>query len=204
MTARNKQLTRRVVIGGKEYDKPWDLNCGACRSPWLAQIDAMLAEGYSLRQIRKHLAGLRPAPPNEQILRTHIAHLADPHRKARLAFEEAAESRGDDTTAHGAQLTDALQAVIRAGTERLAHGELDVQTRDMLAAMKLMEQIERNRTGEGVEASAWQAALMEFFEIVRKHLTPAQWRAFVIDVYDSPTIRAVLAESSPALPGGAT
>jgi hypothetical protein len=45
-----------------------------------------------------------------------------------------------------------------------------------------------------VEASAWQAAFMEFFEIVRKHLGHAQWKAFVTDVYASPAIRAVLAE----------
>jgi hypothetical protein len=61
MTATTKTLTRRVVIGGREYDKPWDPACGACRSPWLPHIDSALAEGYSLRQVSKLLAGRRPA-----------------------------------------------------------------------------------------------------------------------------------------------
>jgi hypothetical protein len=199
--AKTRQITRRVVIGGREYDKPWDPSCGACRSPWLAQIDAALAEGYSLRQLRKFMAGYRPAIPNEQILRAHIAHLADPHRKARLAFEEAAEARGDDTTSSPAQLSDALQAIVRTGVENLTHGDLEIQARDMLAAMKLLVQLEAQRNGEGVEAPAWQAAFMEFFEIVRKHMNPGQWKAFTADVYASPAIRAVLAEQSPALPG---
>jgi hypothetical protein len=190
----SEPATRRVLIGGVAFDKPWDQSCAACRSPWLAHIDSALAEGYSLRQVGKLLAGRRPAVPNETVLRAHIQHLAGPHLKARLAFEEAAQSRGDDTSSTSARMEDALAAIIREGTERLVHGELDVGAREMIAAMRLTAQIERSREGEGVEASAWQAAFMEFFEIVRKHLGHAQWKAFVTDVYASPAIRAVLAE----------
>jgi hypothetical protein len=71
----------------------------------------------------------------------------------------------------------------------------------MIAAMRLVAQLERARDGEGVEASAWQAAFMEFFEIVRRHLGYDQWKAFVTDVYASPAIRAVLSEQA-GLPGG--
>lgn len=203
MTAENSQITRRVVIGGQPYDKPWDPHCPACRSPWLAQIDAMLAEGYSLTRVRKHLAGLRPAPPNAEVLRTHIPHLADPHRQARLAYEDAAQARGDDTTSTSAKMTDALQAVIRVGSQRLAAGELDIGARDMLSAVKIQVQLDRAQAGEGVESSAWQAAFLEFFELVQKRLTPGQWQEFVADVYDSPAIRSVLAGQAPAIPGGA-
>lgn len=201
MTTATSQFSRRVVIGGKEYGKPWDPACGACRSPWLAAIDSTLAEGYSLRQIRKLLAGRKPAVPNETILRAHIEHLAEPHLKQRMAFEEAAQARGDDTTTSPARLDDALQAVIRQGVELLAHGDLEIGAKDMLGAMKLQLQLDKERSGEGVEASAWQAAFMSFFEIVRKHLNHSQWQAFVTEVYASPEIRAVLAETVPALPG---
>lgn len=203
MTKASRHLpTRIVVIGGREHEKPWDPSCGACRSPWMQSIDACLAEGYSIRNIHKLLAGRRPAVPNEVILRAHIEHLAEPHRKARLAFEEAAEARGDDTTVTSARTDDALAQVIRLGNELLAHGELEVSTKDMLAAIKLQAQLARERDGEGVEASAWQGAFMSFFEIVRRYLTHDQWKAFVDDVYASPEIRAVLAETSPAIPGG--
>jgi hypothetical protein len=203
MKATSSQLpTRIVVIGGREYRKPWDPSCGACRSPWLGSIDSCLAEGYSMRSIRKLLAGLKPAVPNEVILRAHIAHLAEPHRKQRLSFEERAEARGDSTDVTSARLDDALAAIIGRGSELLAHGELEVGAREMLAAMKLQLQLERERDGEGVEASAWQAAFMSFFEIVRRHLSPPQWKAFTADVYASPEIRAVLMEGQAALPEG--
>lgn len=195
-------LTRRVVIGGKEYDKPFDQQCGACRSPWMVHIDAALAEGYSIRQVSRLLSGRRPAVPNEVILRAHVAHLAEPHRKARLAFEEAAEARGDDTTSVPARMEDALMAIVRQGNQQLVHGELEVSARDMVAAMRLQAQIDRAREGEGVEASAWQAAFMEFFEIARRTMSRDQWKAFVSEAYASPAIRAVLAEPAGELTGG--
>lgn len=203
MTARSSPATRRVVIGGREYDKPWHPGCGACRSPWMINIDSMLAEGYSLRSIRKHLAGRHPAVPNEPILRTHIAHLAEPHRKARMAFEEAAAARGEDTATSGATIGDALGELIRQGHEALVHGEMDLQARDLTRAIQLQMRLEQSRASEGVEASAWQAAFMEFFEIARRQLSPQQWGAFVTEVYESPAIQAVLAgeQAAPALAG---
>jgi hypothetical protein len=139
--------------------------------------------------------------PNDVILRAHVPHLAEPHLKARLDFEAAAEARGDDTTGTGARMEDALRGIIRRGAEQLAHGELDVAARDMIAAMRLQAQLDSARKGEGVEASQWQAAFMEFFEIVRRHLSAAQWRAFVTDVYASPAVRAVM-EPAGELAGG--
>lgn len=204
MTTGSKQLTRQVVIGGREYSKPWDPACGACRSPWLSSIDSMLAEGYSLRRLRQVLANLHPAVPNEAILRVHIAHLAEPHRRQRMAFEEAAEARGEDTTTASAAMSDALRAIIASGSQQLAAGELEIGTRDVLRAMQLQFQLDKAQAGEGVEASAWQAAFMAFFEIVRKRLDHQGWKAFVADVYASPEIRAVLSDSVPALPGETT
>jgi hypothetical protein len=99
-------------------------------------------------------------------------------------------------------MEDALAAIIRQGAGQLVHGELEVSARDMIAAMRLQSQIDRARDGEGVEASAWQAAFMEFFEVVRRHMTPVQWKAFVNDAYSSPVIRSVLAEPAGELTGG--
>ena len=201
MTTASEALpTRRVIIGGQEYDKPWDPACAACRSPWLGSIDAALAEGRSMKSIRRLLAGRHPAVPSEQLLREHIAHLAGPHLKMRMDFEDAAEARGESTDTASARMEDALAALIRQGTELLAHGELDITAQHMLAAMKLQAQLTAQRDGEGVEASQWEAVFMELIEIVRRHLGHAQWKAFMDDVYSSAAIRAVL-DGQQALPG---
>jgi len=194
--------TRRVVIGGREHDKPWYPDCAACRSPWMLNIDSMLAEGYSLRLIRKHLANRHPAVPSEPVLRAHIPHLAEPHRKSRMAFEEAAAARGEDTASSSASLSDALDELVRQGHEALVHGELDLQPRDLTRAIQLKIQLDKSRASEGVEASAWQTAFMEFFEIARRVLSPQQWGVFVDEVYASPAIQAVMAGEQPALASG--
>jgi len=193
-----------VVTDEQTYEKPYEWGCGACRSPYGEQIDQALAEGWSYKAVRKFFAGRKPACPNEVILRHHVdhGHLIEPHLKARLAFEEAASARGDDTGSSSAKGEDALAAIIRHGTAQLLGGMVDVRASDMVAAVRLQEQISARRDGEGVEASAWQGAFMAFFEIVRGYLSPAQWKQFVGDAYSSPEIRAVLTQDDRALPGG--
>jgi hypothetical protein len=204
MTTGSRPGVKLVVTDEQTWEKPYEWSCGACRSPYGEQIDQALAEGWSYRAVRKFFAGRKPACPNEVILRHHVdeGHLIPPHLKARLAFEEAASGRGDDTSTDSARGEDALAAIIRQGTAQLLGGMVDVRASDMVAAVRLQEQIAARRDGEGVEASAWQQAFMEFFEIVKGHLTPAQWKQFVGEVYSSEGLRRVLAGDDRALPGG--
>jgi hypothetical protein len=205
MTARTDRLPQRLVmIGETAYEKPFDATCGACRSPYAADIDQALAEGYSYKMVRSLFAGRRPKCPNDVILRAHVAfgHLAAPHLKARLAVETSVAERGGDSSTTSAGYEEALAAIIQHGTGLLASGMLEVRASDMVAAARLQAQLERARDGEGVEASAWQAAFMEFFEIVRRHMSHEAWKRFVAEAYASPAIRAVIAQSDRALPGG--
>lgn len=204
MTRESRPGLKVVVTDEQTWEKPYEWSCGACRSPYGDQIDQALAEGWSYKAVRKFFAGRKPACPNEVILRHHVdsSHLIPPHLKARLAFEEAASARGDDTGTASARGEDALAAIIRQGTAQLLGGMTDVRASDMVAAVRLQEQIAARRDGEGVEASVWQSALMEFFEIVRGHLTPAQWKQFTGDVYSSEPLRRVLTSGDRALPGG--
>lgn len=204
MTTGSRPGTKVVVTDEQEWEKPYEWGCGACRSPYGDQIDQALAEGWSYKAVRKFFAGRKPAAPNEVILRHHVeqGHLIPPHLRARVAFEEAAAGRGDDTGSDSARGEDALAAIVRAGQAQLLGGMVDVKASDMVAAVRLQEQIAARRDGEGVEASAWQSALMSFFEIVKGYLTPAQWKQFVGDVYSSAELRQVLARDDRSLPGG--
>lgn len=195
---------KTVVTDERTWEKPYEEACGACRSPYGDQLDAALAEGWSYKAVQKFFASRKPACPNVVILRHHVeqGHLIPPHLKARFAFEEAAQARGSDTGSESMTGEDALAAIIRHGTAQLLSGMTDVRASDMVAAVRLQEQIARNRDGEGVEASAWQSAFISFFDLVRGYLTPEQWRQFVGDAYSSPEIRAVLAASERSLPGG--
>jgi hypothetical protein len=204
MTTPSRPGVKLVVTDEKTWEKPYERSCGACRSPYGEQIDEALAEGWSYKAVQKFFAGRKPACPNVVILRHHVdrGHLIPPHLRARLAFEEAAAGRGDDTGTSSARGEDALAAIVRQGTAQLLGGMTDVRASDMVAAVRLQEQIAARRDGEGVEASAWQTAFMSFFEIVKGYLTPAQWKQFVGEVYSSQELRQVLVRDDRSLPGG--
>lgn len=204
MTKENRPGVKVVVTDEQTWEKPYEWGCGACRSPYGEQIDQAIAEGWSYKAVRKFFAGRKPACPNEVILRHHVdhGHLIPPHLKARLAFEEAAAGRGDDTATDSARGEDALAAIVRQGTAQLLGGMTDIRASDVVAAVRLQEQMAARRDGEGVEASVWQQAFMSFFEIVKGYLTPQQWKQFVGDVYSSQELRQLLARDDRALPGG--
>lgn len=205
-TKASRPQIKVIVTDERTWEKPYEWGCGACRSPYGDQIDQALAEGWSYKAVRKFFAGRKPGCPNEVILRYHVenGHLIPPHLQARVAFEEAALGRGDDTGSDSAKAEDVLAAILRHGNAQLLSGMVDVRASDMVAAARLQEQMARARDGEGVEASAWQSAFMAFFEIVRGYLSPAQWKQFVGDAYTSPEIRHVLARDDHTLPPGGT
>lgn len=196
---------RVVVYGEQTWEKPYDPGCGACRSPYGDLIDQALGEGWGYKSVRRFFAGRKPACPGEVVLHYHVTsgHLIAPHLKARTAVMEAAEARGEDPASASATGEDALAAVVAQGRSQLLTGMMEVRASDMVAAVRLQEQMRKARDGTGVEASAWQAAFVAFFEIVKGHLSPAQWKQFVGDVYSSPELREVLTPNDRALPGGA-
>lgn len=196
---------RKVIIGTEEFEKPYDPSCPVCRSPWHLTIDELISEGYAYGAIRRMLSGRKPRCPNAEHMAGHLPHLAEPHRKLRLQLEEAAAERGD--TNQGLSLvnvSDATKALIQKGYAALAAGEMEVTSRDLLRAMTLQAQLDRTAASSSVSTEAWQGVFVEMLGLVRHHLSPAAWQAFVADVYASPAIRSVLAETQPAIPAGET
>jgi hypothetical protein len=189
---------RTVSIGGREYDKPFDPGCACCRSPWLIQIDDMLSQGYSTAAIRQLLKGRRPACPHPEIIRDHTEHLAAPHLQMRMQLESRKNGTEDLSLV---KVPDAAQAMIQAGYARLASGEIEVTAKDLLKAMSLQLQIDKAAQQNSIDASVWQAALMELVELVQGYLSPPQWRSFVEDAYASPRMRTIITGQQPVLAG---
>jgi hypothetical protein len=190
--------SRLVLIEGREWPKPWDPTCPVCISPWLVSIDEMLAEGYTFSGIRAVLRGRKPGPPSaDAIYRAHIEHLAEPHRKTRAGLEQG---EGDEP-ASLVDIAAATRAVVSRGFAALASGRMEVSSKDLIAALRLQSQLEREEAG-GMDSGRWQAAFVEFLTLARQHMPPGNWQAFVAAAQDSPAIRLILTDS-PALPQGA-
>lgn len=177
-----------VLPDGNAVEAPWVAACGACRSPWIIEIDRGLASGLSLTALRGELRNRHPACPNEQILREHIDHLPVAQREMRRNLEDAGR------TIVG--VDEAVREVITRGFRQLAEGTMEISASDWMRALALQDKI--NAADQRVaSAEAWQQAFLAFFEIARRHMSPAEWHSFRSECSVSPEILAV---SSPAVP----
>jgi hypothetical protein len=192
-----------VRIGGQDHLKPWDPACPACQSPWLLEIDELLAAGHSCEAITRLLAGRRPPPPEPGGLAPHVIHLAVPHRDSRLHLEDAAAARGEE---HGLSLVrdpDVLDAIIRRGYERMTAGtENPAVMRETLQAMRLRLDMQRAALEETADASEWEEAFLAFFELARRYIPQASYDDFARELSALPVITELRQrrQEPPALP----
>jgi hypothetical protein len=185
--------TRTVLLDdGTLMEAPFDPCCGACRSPWIPEIDQALAAGLTPQAIRSDLKGRRPAVPNSSILLAHVDHLPERTRAMRRLLEDPGRMQ--------VGTRDALGGILAAGWRALAEGRLELTSADWMKALSLKIRQEQSEE-RYASAQAWQAAFMAFFEIVRNYLPPAEWQAFAAECYASPEILAVSSIAPPA-PGG--
>ena len=186
MTARNEpaRLSTRIVLldDGTQLEAPFDRTCGACQSPWAPQIDSKLADGISPAAILEDLGNKRPKCPNTTIIRAHIAHLPEIHRKMRLLLEDPGRTQ--------VGVGEALNEIIQRGWEQLADGNMELTGADWLRAMALRAKLDA-ASAELATSEEWRAAFLAFFDTLKHYLKPAEWQAFMAECYASPEIQAV-------------
>jgi hypothetical protein len=184
MTVTSDRTTRQVLLAdGAAVEAPFDPACGACRSPWITDIDRYLSEGLTFSAIRRLMASHHePRCPNGEILRRHVMHLAPRQRDMRLQLEDPGRSLVDAGTA--------VDEVVQLGYRRLAAGDMELTGSDWMRALQLQAKFARDSAAIA-SSEQWQAAFMAFFEAVRKFMPPDQWPAFQRACMMSPEIRAV-------------
>lgn len=172
-----------MLDDGTQLEAPLDRECGACQSPYAPQIDKALADGLSPTAIAEDLKGRKsPRCPNVGIIRGHIAHLPEVHRKMRQLLEDPARTQ--------VGVSEALNEIIQRGWEQLADGNMELTGADWLRAMALRAKLDAAEADLATSAE-WQAAFLAFFDTLKHYLKPAEWQAFMAECYASPEIQAV-------------
>jgi hypothetical protein len=197
ITATNDKATVAIRIGQREYDKPYDRTCPVCTSPVLLQVDTFLSYGWTYERIRDYMASMRPAGVKVApvaALRRHVGHLAAPHAEARRQLEEDVTARGQalDGGSSPVDPADLARLTLQRAYQALADGA-DTNIRDAVAILRLQREYDRDAQARQAQGSVeqWQAAVTELLWICRKHLGP-NWAAFVADVRESDTLRAIM------------
>jgi hypothetical protein len=183
--------TALIVVGGRQYEKPYDPRCAACASSAMMHIDSFLAYGWSFARIQRYLKELGAPDLSPDELKRHVPHLAAPHYQARLDYEEGVASAGLDPAVAGPDVASLLRLTLQRAYERVTDGTAEVGPREVVALAKLKREIEREFAEGATQASAeqWQAAMVQLLWICRKYLGK-NWAAFAADVRADETIAA--------------
>lgn len=151
--------------------------CKVCQSSNRHYVDIMLARGFSTRVIADHLQ-----EAGEDISYGSVARHSKNHLNIDTGhFRRIAENHAKELTEEVAQGTFRiisssafLDLFIQKGWDSLIYGELDIQGRDILSAIKLKDDLSKNSISALEEEMGRQlnAIIVAIQEIVPEELQP--------------------------------
>jgi hypothetical protein len=186
----------QVSVNGVLQDKPWDQACPVCASPLMVLIDALLAGGWAYRRVSEHLIAIRADRARELTpgaLRAHVPHLVPAQAQERRMLDLAAEGRGGEDVDSLVTTRELVRLSLQRAYQRVADGA-EVNLRDIQGLLKLQREMDRDAAADGgaADAAKWQGAMKEVLWILRRHLRGPAWKAFVADMRNSETLRALM------------
>lgn len=173
-----------VEAGGKAYDFVFEPRCRVCNSGdgILELVNRLLATGMTYRDVERAIEVFNQGRPlNRRITYNSIRT----HQKNHMPFEaqavrdilerRAAEASRDFIDGVGSIVTPVsyAEAVMQRSFETLIDNNLPVDTKDGLAAAKLVHTIDAGLT-TGMDEAEAMAQLNRIIEAVRAVVTPEQ------------------------------
>lgn len=192
-------------IGGQQYPLRSEPRCGVCQSPHRLFIEERLVRGDSYASIAREVSGLPHGdrtPPSKQSISIHTRnnHLPLGQSTQRRIIERRAQEIGQSVEDSEDPLADWLtlnQMVVQRGVEKIASGELDVTTGDVLRASQFLHDVEQEAS-EDLDQDVWVEAMMEYMEIAKRFIPPQVWDQYGAALHASPVLRALQARRETA------
>lgn len=193
-----------VEIGGRKYPMKTAPQCRTCMSPHRLEIEQAILEGRSYGKIAAVVAEREPGVlpnPSYQSLRDHVnrGHMPIGPTADRALVEQRASQIGRDIEEYAAGLADyrsVNQIIIQRGMDRLARGELRPSMSELLTAIRLEHTMETS-TDQGVDADAWQGALVAYMEVAQKFIPPEALQSYGQALAQHPVLRAMMSGQAP-------
>lgn len=192
-----------VKIGNREYSMVKSTRCGVCMHPARFAIEEKLLQNYgypaivrwiSEQEVRKDNGTIEKYPELTRIQIKHHrdnGHLGLNMSMVKEIAERRAKDAGIDIENHMGQYVDhviARQYILNRGYERLIKGEIEPEVKDVLAASKLMQELEQaNRQNASVEQ--YQSLIMRFWRTTQEIVGPEKFRQIIARLEDDPVVR---------------
>jgi hypothetical protein len=188
-----------VDVGGRQYPMRTVTQCRTCMSPHRLEIEQAILEQRSYASIANALldreTGRLPHPGNQSI-RDHVLknHMPIGPTAERALVEERAQAIGRDIETYTAGLANYAtvnEIIVQRGMERLARGELQPSMSELLTAIRMQHAIE-STTEDGLDAAAWQEALVAYMEVAAQFIPQENLHAYGQALTRNPVLKAMM------------
>lgn len=193
-----------IEVNGQRYPMKTVQQCRTCMSPYRLEIEQAVLEQRSYQKISDAVADRDPGTlpnPSYQSIRDHVnkGHMPIGPTAERALVEARAQQIGRDIENYAAGLADYVsvnQIIIQRGMDRLARGELKPSMAELLTAIRMQHSIE-TASDDGVDAQAWQEALVAYMEVAQAFIPQEHFQAYGAALAQHPVLRAMMTGSTP-------
>lgn len=194
-----------IEVNGQRYPMKTIVQCRTCMSPYRLEIEQAVLEQRSYQKIADAVADREPGTlpnPGYQSIRDHVnkGHMPIGPTSERALVEQRAKQIGRDIQTYAAGLADYVsvnEIIIQRGMDRLARGELKPSMSELLTAIRMQHSIE-TATEDGVDAQAWQEALVAYMEVAQQFIPADRFQQYGAALAQHPVLRAMMAGTSQA------
>jgi hypothetical protein len=200
-----------IDVHGMQYPLKTVTQCRTCMSPHRRMIENSVLEGHSYKTIADSLEGLPLGPrnwphPNWSSVRNHVRsnHMPIGPTTERALIERRSKEIGRDLETHTEAVVDyqgVNEMIVQRGMAAMARGELKVSMGDLLRAISNQHTFAMAAEG-GLDAEAWQDALMAYMDVVNDLMPPDRMEEFGRRLANHPVLQKLAMRSStPAIEG---
>jgi hypothetical protein len=188
-----------VDVGGRQYPMKTVPQCRTCMSPHRLEIEQAILSQHSYMSIAQTLVDRdsgRLPHPGHQSIRDHVLknHMPLGPTAERALVEQRAESIGRDIESYTSGLANYAtvnEIIVQRGMDRLSRGELQPSMSELLTAIRMQHVIE-STSEEGLDAAAWQEALVEYMEVAARFIPPDSLQAYGQALTQNPVLKAMM------------
>ena len=186
-----------VTIGGRSYPYKMVSHCHVCQSPHRTYIEKQILLGFSIASVMRDLEGMEtghlPHPERKSLRNNMDNHVPSPMVAQQKMMETRARAVGKSIEESAESLVDeyvTAKTIVQMGHERIVNGEVKPEISDVLAAAKLILQIESTTDG-GLDQDMWVSALSAYFELTTDFIPPEQLQAWRRRMDTHPVLKAI-------------
>lgn len=172
-----------VTVRGRDYPYKIVPGCQTCNNPHRTYIETQVLAGHSMKSVARDLEGMELGQmphPNSTAISFHMKnHMPTKQAALQALIEERAKEVGKSIEESTTTLVDGYvvaKTVLQIGFERIVAGEVDPEISDMLAAARMIQDIEDRQGAGGLDQQMWVDALSAFFEVTQEIMPPELWQ----------------------------